>query len=174
MLFHLAKSTKLHHFCDRYDFVLHANKGQGSSECQGSCGEKNEAHVRYMSEGIFRMRFTGYMVCSVYKVHQEALLIYNKRKETKNQIVVPRSESASKLAVLKALSTEHKTFLEDKRNKKMLPMINPPNYAPHSGSSYKVDGFVPLSDLSSCFGPGCKDESGRLFCWHLPISTNLY
>ena len=139
---------------------MHANKGDDSG-CTGECGEKDEGFKRYLSEGVFRMRFTGYMLGMVYKVHQEALLIYNKYGDQKNTLAVDRMVSASKLSTIAAKSQEHQSYQNDIKNPKLLPMLNPPNYAPYEGGGYKNKDLVSLNELTSCFTRHCKDHSGK-------------
>lgn len=143
----------------RYDFILRANKGKNSS-CQGECGEKDKEFVNYLSDGIFRIRFTGYMICSFYKVHQEALLIYNKQIENRKELAVDRSVSVTKLTSIEPKSLEYRSFLNDKKDKKLMPMLNPLNYAPYDGGSYREKNFVSLNELKSCFTKNCEPSSG--------------
>ena len=143
----------------RYDFVLHANKGE-DSDCQGHCGERNEEFKRFLSEGIFRIRFSGYMVCASFKTHQEALLIYNKKGEEPNKLKVHRSVSAAKLSSILPKSLEYKTFKQDQRDPKMLPVMNAPNYAPYSGGSFREANFVALNELNSCVTKRCNHNKG--------------
>ena len=107
------------------------------------------------------MRFTGYMLCDIYKVHQEALLIYNKQSNKNHVLEVDRSMSAAKLSTVLAKLIEYKSFSEDSKNSKILPMLNAPNYAPFEGGKYKNKDFVSLNELTSCFTRHCKDRSGK-------------
>ena len=100
------------------------------------------------------------MMCSFYKVHQEALLIYNKRIEHKNELAVDRSVSVTKLTSLEPKSVEYRSFLKDKKDKKLMPMLNPLNYAPYNGGSYREADFVCLNQMKSCFVKNCNPVSG--------------
>ena len=148
-------------FIIRYDFILHANKGYNSS-CRGDCGERNEEFVSYLSEGIFRIRFTGYMICSFFKVHQEALLIYNKRQTgNSEELAVDRSISAAKLTSIKPKSLKYQSFLDDKKNRELMPMLNPVNYAPFKGNNYSEPGFISFNELESCLNKECSPHIGK-------------
>ena len=100
------------------------------------------------------------MICSFYKVHQEALLIYNKQIENKNELAVDRSVSVAKLTSMEPRSLEYRSFLNDKKDKRLMPMLNPLNYAPYDGGSYKEKDFVSLNQLHSCFTTNCEPLSG--------------
>ena len=113
------------------------------------------------------MRFTGYMICSFFKVHQEALLIYNKRSGNMDKLAVDRSVSATKLSSIEAKSLEHKSFNQDRKNKALMPMLNAPNYAPYEGvNKYKEKDFVSLNELRSCLTKNCMHPSGILLLKH--------
>ena len=113
--------------------MIHANKGK-ESQCKGECGDRDQPNIDVLSEGVFRIRVTGYMVCNVYKVHQEALLIYNKRVGDKDELEIDRRASASQLTTLSPKSVEHKSFQVDRVDSKLMPMLNALNYAPLWGT----------------------------------------
>ena len=152
----------------RYDFVIHANKGK-ESQCKGECGDRDQSNVDVLSEGVFRIRVTGYMLCTPFKVHQEALLIYNKRDGDKDELAVDRKVSASKLTYLHPKSIEHKSFYVDRVNPKLMPMLNALNYAPlwgtHNARHYHEKNFVSLNELESCATKDCKPHSGDLMLY---------
>ena len=156
-------------FCNiRYDFVIHANKGK-DSRCKGKCGDRDQLNINVLSEGVFRIRVTGYMVCNVYKVHQEALLIYNKRVGDKDELEIDRRASASQLTTLSPKSVEHKSFHADRVNSKLMPMLNALNYAPLWGTRnarhYHEKNFISLNELESCATKDCKPHSGDLMLY---------
>ena len=100
------------------------------------------------------------MICSFYKVHQEAILIYNKQIDNKNELAVDRSVSVAKLTSIEPKSLEYRSFLDDKRDKKLMPMLNPLNYAPYDGGNYTEKYFISLNELKSCFTKNCETLSG--------------
>ena len=95
-----------------------------------------------------------------YKVHQEALLIYNKQTENKNELSVDRSVSVAKLTSIEPKSLEYRSFLNDRKDQKLMPMLNPLNYAPYDGGSYREKDLVSLNELRSCFTKNCDPLSG--------------
>ena len=141
--------------------MIHANKGK-ESQCNGECGDRDQPNINVLSEGVFRIRVTGYMVCNPFKVHQEALLIYNKRTGDKDEFAIDRKESVSKLTYLPAKSVEHKSFHVDRKNSKLMPMLNALNYAPYDAGHYQEKNFVSLNELKSCATKGCKPHSGYM------------
>ena len=102
------------------------------------------------------------MICSLFKVHQEALLIYNKRQPGKaEELAVDRSVSAAKLTSIKPKSLKYQSYLEDKKNRELMPMLNPLNYAPHNGTNYTETGFVSFNELASCLNRDCSPIIGK-------------
>ena len=102
------------------------------------------------------------MICSFFKVHQEALLIYNKRLHgSDKELAVDRSVSAGKLTSIAPKSLKYQSFLDDKKNRELMPMLNPLNYAPHVGMNFTETGFVSFNELESCLNKECSPKIGK-------------
>ena len=105
--------------------------------------------MKRFSEGVFPIRVSAYMLGYMYKKHQEAFLVYNKKG-------IARKEALKKLANMEAVSKTYTGFIQDINNPNMVPMLNPHNYAPLPGGSYKNPNLVSISELHACIGMKCN------------------
>jgi len=102
------------------------------------------------SEGVFWIRFMGYGAGAANQVHQDALLIYNKRG-------VKRRDALEHLSILSDFA-KYSSPERDQNNSAMLPMLNRHNYAPYEGSTYRDNNLISLMELKGCRGIKCKRE----------------
>ena len=140
-----------HHI--RYDFVLKADQ----SGCTKDCG-MDSSLVRKYSNGVFSIRFHGYMNAGFSKLHQQALLIYNKKG-------VKRSTALRRLSTINTdtVPETHKTILDDMKDSSLHPILNFPNYAPYEGGKFRDKRYVALNELEACIGMNCvADIHGKL------------
>ena len=138
----------------RYDFVLKADQ----SNCSKICGMESNV-VKKHSNGVFAIRFHGYMNAGYTRLHQKALLIYNKKG-------VKRKTALRRLSVLNidTIPELHSGIINDMKDPSLHPILNFPNYAPYEGGNFTDKRFVSLNELEACIGMNCvSDIHGKFF-----------
>ena len=112
--------------------------------------------VKKYSNGVFPIRFTGYMNGGYGAIHQQALLIYNKKG-------VRRKTALSRLSTINLDPTHrsqlHRTIIGDKNDPTLLPILNFPNYAPYEDGGYRNEHFVSVNELEACIGINCMEDA---------------
>ena len=113
--------------------------------------------VKKYSNGVFPIRFTGYMNGGYGAIHQQALLIYNKKG-------VRRRTALRRLSTINpdptSRSQVHKTIIDDKNDPTLFPILNFPNYAPYEGNGgFYNDNFVSVNELEACIGINCNEDA---------------
>ena len=128
------------------------------SGCSKSCGMDSSV-VRKHSNGVFSIRFHGYMNAGHHKIHQKALLIYNKKG-------VKRKTALRRLSTINSdtVPEVHKGIHDDLKDSTLHPILNFPNYAPYEGGNFTDKRFVSLNELEACIGMNCvSDIHGKFF-----------
>ena len=77
------------------------------------------------------------------------------------ELAIDRRVSAAKLTSIKPKSLKYQSFLDDKKNRELIPMLNPLNYAPHDGMNFTETGFVAFNELESCLNKECLPNVGK-------------
>ena len=139
-------------FIERYDFVVHADK----ANCIDECGMINSNIIKEYSNGVFPIRFNGYMNAKDTALHQQAFLVYNKKG-------VQRSLALRRLNEIELKSEPQlwTNLVNDKNNKYLWPILNFPNYAPYEGDplKYSDPNLISLNQLKACIGMSCEDDT---------------
>ena len=111
--------------------------------------------IRKYSNGVFSMRFHGYMNGGFGAIHQQALLIYNKKG-------VKRRTALRHLSTINTdtVPETHRGIHQDasKYDSRIHPILNFPNYAPYDGGKFKDKKFVALNELKACIGINCIED----------------
>ena len=87
------------------------------------------------------------------------------------ELAVDRRVSAGKLTSIKPKSLEYQSFLDDKKNRELMPMLNPLNYAPYDGMNFTEAGFVSFNELESCLNNECLPKLGKSSFFYLSAET---
>ena len=107
--------------------------------------------IKRNSNGVFPIRFMGYMNANANKAHQVAMLIYNKKD-------VKRSIALKSLSTIR-IEQESRSGTQDRDDPTLAPILNFPNYAPYEGDPLKYNhtNLVSLNELRACIGMNCMD-----------------